>query len=430
MKELKWGCIQPLTGGMYIGARNAIGKPADWVISYPGLADAKTDNEGNLTKVSNEYHFLDWCKRNNELPKYKVFNKKPFETMRTSEVELIDDPVWSTGEIDLTDTDIIVSVPVCSGLSQATIANEETKNERNYNMIFNATWALNEVRPKVYIFENAPTLFTGASAKPVRDVINEIGEKYGYSVIYYKTDTKLHDNCQRRPRTFVVMVRQDNDEKGAPLVGFENIKTSILDFFARIPENATQQVSLDLDNESKCFLSFMKHKYGKNYRDTAKPWVMDNMIDDKLWNEFYQFMKDTNVPEVIQNKLHKLCDHIQNKLAMGKSFYCLVPTWTLPNDETIAACMFKQIPYLLHFKEERNFTIREWLHMMGHPHDFILHGDIKLNYAQIGQNVPVRTAQWIVSEAVRLVENWDTLERTNDNIIYIDNTKQKILNNK
>ena len=22
---MKWGCIQPLTGGMYIGARNAIG---------------------------------------------------------------------------------------------------------------------------------------------------------------------------------------------------------------------------------------------------------------------------------------------------------------------------------------------------------------------------------------------------------------------
>ena len=138
MKELKWGCIQPLTGGMYIGARNAIGKPADWVISYPGLTDTKKDKNGNLTKVANEYHLLDWCKRNNELPKYKIFNKRPFEQMPTNDVELIDDPIWSTGDIDLSNTDIVVSVPVCSGLSQATIANEDTKNERNYNMIFNA----------------------------------------------------------------------------------------------------------------------------------------------------------------------------------------------------------------------------------------------------------------------------------------------------
>ena len=43
---------------------------------------------------------------------------------------------------------------------------------------------------------------------------------------------------------------------------------------------------------------------------------------------------------------------------------------------------------------------------------------------EIGQNVPARTAQWVVSEAVRLVENWDTIDRTGDTVKYIDNTKQ------
>ena len=34
MKEkIKWGCIQPLTGGMYIGAEKAFGHPASWIIS-------------------------------------------------------------------------------------------------------------------------------------------------------------------------------------------------------------------------------------------------------------------------------------------------------------------------------------------------------------------------------------------------------------
>ena len=31
--KIKWGIIQPLTGGMYIGARNAIGHAADFILS-------------------------------------------------------------------------------------------------------------------------------------------------------------------------------------------------------------------------------------------------------------------------------------------------------------------------------------------------------------------------------------------------------------
>ena len=176
-----------------------------------------------------------------------------------------------------------------------------------------------------------------------------------------------------------------------------------------------------------CFLNFVKYKYGENYREIAQPWTIGNIINNNLWGEFYKFLKDTNVDQIIQDKLHKLCDHIQYKLSLGKNFYCLVPSWTRPTDETIASCMFKQIPFLMHFKEERCFTIREWLHLMGHPHDFEIYGDINVNYAQIGQNVPARTAQWIVSEAVRLVTNWETLDRSGDKVKYIDNVKQKIL---
>ena len=427
MKELKWGCIQPLTGGMYIGARKAIGKPADWIISYPGLTDVKLTKDGNIGKVANEYHLLSWCKKNNELPPYKVFNKKPFEVMRTSDVELINVEGWSTSDIDFTNTDIVVSVPVCSGLSQATIASDEAKEERNYNMIFNATYALNVIKPKIYIFENAPTLFSGTSAQGVRDIINDLGEKYGYSVIYYKTDTKLHDNCQRRPRTFVMFVKHELDKLGAPDLRFECIKTTIEEYFNRIPEGATQQVAIELTEEAKCFLNFVKHYYGENYREIAQPCTIGNIINNELWDEFYKFLKDTNVDQIIQDKIHKLCDHIQYKLSLGKNFYCLVPAWTRLTDETIASCMFKQIPYLMHFNEERCFTIREWLHMMGHPHDFEMYGDINANYAQIGQNVPVRTAQWIVSEAVRLINEWETLDRNCEPVKYIDNVKQKIL---
>ena len=87
--------------------------------------------------------------------------------------------------------------------------------------------------------------------------------------------------------------------------------------------------------------------------------------------------------------------------------------------------MFKSVPSLIHYKEYRLYTIREWLHIMGLPHDFELQGDVNNEYAKIGQNVPVRTAQFIVSEAKRFVDNWETIERVGDNVKFVDNTKVK-----
>jgi hypothetical protein len=48
-------------------------------------------------------------------------------------------------------------------------------------------------------------------------------------------------------------------------------------------------------------------------------------------------------------------------------------------------------------------------------------------FRKIGQNVPANTARWVTSEAVRIIENWDT-EPTVDkgqNVAFFDNTKQK-----
>lgn len=61
-KKIKWGCIQPLTGGMYLGAENAIGHPADWIISYPGLTDIKKTKTGAISNVGNEYNLLMYLK--------------------------------------------------------------------------------------------------------------------------------------------------------------------------------------------------------------------------------------------------------------------------------------------------------------------------------------------------------------------------------
>ncbi len=430
--KIKWGCIQPLTGGMYLGTEKAIGHPAEWIISYPGLTDVKMTKDGKVGYVGNEYNLLQYLKLHNRLPDYYIFNKKPFEDIDINDVEITNSSEWNSNNENsifdnINDIDIVVSVPVCSGLSQATIASDDTKHARNCNMLWNAKWVLKVVCPKVYIFENAPTLFTGNAGKSVRETLSCLAKECGYSIIFYKTDTKLHDNCQRRPRTFVVFVKYNNGT-GAPEMLWEDIKCNMKEYMERIPKDADQQETVDMTPGNILLYNYIKDRYGKDYREnTTTSWSIGNIIDNNKWDDFYDYISKYDCKQDVKDKLYHICEHIKYKLSLGKNFYVLVPSWSKESDETVPACMFKAVPTLIHYKEDRLYTIREWLHLMGHPHDFKMYGDINMNYSKIGQNVPVNTARWIVSESVRLVKNWDIIDRSGKTDRYFDNTKKREL---
>ena len=89
---------------------------------------------------------------------------------------------------------------------------------------------------------------------------------------------------------------------------------------------------------------------------------------------------------------------------------------------------FRSIPNMIHYTGKRFCTIREYLSLMGMPEDFIIYGD-KTNLAKIGQNVPVNTAKFIVSQVVNILNNWEYNNREHtSNVAFQDNTKQEVLN--
>ena len=430
MKKIKWGCIQPLTGGMYIGARNAIGHKAEWILSYKGLDSVKTRPDGSLGAVGNEYSLLKWCEKRNELPVYKVFDRNTFDTDMSTDVKLLN-AGWNDGEVDFEDIDIVVSVPVCSGLSKATIAKDDTKTQRNCNMLWNEKYALSVIKPKVYIFENAPTLFTSASADGIRNEIEDIAYANGYCVAYYRTDTKYHDNCQRRQRTFVIIFK--NTGHGVPKMSYEYKPVGVKEFFERIPDDATQNVALELSEPNKMMFDFIRQYYGPQWREKSCVEMLDNMINYNLWDEYYDFIDNYDTTDEVKRRHKKLCDHIQYKLSIKMNYYALCPQFIKSDARTIPTCMFKAIPTVIHYKYDRLLTMREWLFAMGHPLDFEMYGDMNVNYQKLGQNVPVRTAQWIVSDVVRIlngedVEYTDKMYERFDNVKYCREQEKQINN--
>ena len=132
-KQIKWGCIQPLTGGMYIGALNSIGHHAEWILSYDGL-DSVVEKDGKIVSAGNEYNLRQWLKKNNaDIPYYQIMNRAMFaDDIYTTDISIHKDGIES--KPDYSDIDLVVAVPVCSGLSMATRGSSDTKTSRNCNM--------------------------------------------------------------------------------------------------------------------------------------------------------------------------------------------------------------------------------------------------------------------------------------------------------
>jgi len=426
MKPLRWAALQPLTGGMYLGAEKAIGNKAEFIISYPGFNAARKDKDGNVAFAANEYHLCEYLKKKDRMVPYYQFNRTPFQ----NDNDLNPTIVQVDGEekpLAFDGLDIVVAVPVCAGLSGATAnATAEKKEERNGNMIWLAKFALNTIKPKVYIFENAPR-FMSAAGEDVRAELEEIAKAAGYSIGYYKTDTKLHVNCQSRPRTFIYFFRIDDvNRKGCPELGFENLPLAICERLDEIPKDATQQVTLRMGKLQQALLAYIPTWLGDDWRNKMKSGAMiEEVIRCNKLDEWEQFIKEGDFDESMKKQVTKHVAHIKDKMSNGKGFYMCTPV--VAQRKGMPSCMFKTMPNVLHYKENRLYTIREWMTVMGFPYDFEMQGDLQKVFQMIGQNVPARTAQFIVSEAVRIVNQWNDIEReATQNVIFFDNTTEKI----
>lgn len=420
MKKIKWAAIQPLTGGMFLGAEEAFGYPAEWILTYKGLDEIKRNKEGNITTVSNEAYLLNYLKKvNREVPYYKM-NREMFDCNvddMNPEITLDGEPAKPDYDVD-----VVVAVPVCSGLSMVTSAKDNTRNERNCNMLYLAKLALTTIRPKVYIFENAPTLM-GFRGDELRSQFEQIANENDYVVVYYKTDTWKHYNCQKRPRTFVMFVKKIDGESKVPTLDFTDHKMTIEEFFANIPEGLSNQEECEASPHNYMVIDFFKYKYGKDWIDNVNGCLMKNIVQRGLIDELLNFMDSYDkMPIETKEKVRHYIEHIRKKTSMGLNWYgsdcCYYK-------EHFPAIQFRSITTTIHPSGERMCNVREYLELMGMPHDFDWFGD-KGNLPKIGQNVPVKTAKFVTEQAIKIVNNWNNESRQDGSAIFFDNTNNTI----
>lgn len=422
MEKIKWAAIQPLTGGMYIGAQEAIGHQAEWILSYDGLDSIKVKDD-KIVSAGNEYNLRQWLKKRNiDVPYYQIKERDMFCPMTTD----LNPKIQRDGVDELpdySDIDLVVAVPVCSGLSMSTTAKDDVKQSRNCNMEWIAYYTLNVIKPKVYCFENAPTL-VGGRGNEIRASLEKLALDTGYSVLYYKTDTLLHDNCQRRPRTFVIFTKwQGNEPQLPPKFEYETNTKSIQECLESISKDATQQTEVKPQPKGYILIDYIKSKLGDEWYTKFDGSLFEFIIKNKLFDDFVEYTKNSDYPDDIKVKNIKYVEHVNYKLSIGMNYYGDDP---LLFQTSYPSIQFKTIGNLIHYSGERFLTVREYLKLMGLPDDFELYGS-RSDYVKIGQNVPVKTAKFIVDNIIRTIDNWDEFREIGRNVSYQNNMSKKDL---
>ena len=368
----------PLIGGFAIASQNVVGAPPVAITSYSPFA-------------GNDNLYIRYLQKKNINVPYFTIDKLEEEGKLRDVQHLI-------GKLDFA-----TAVPPCSGLSMSGNLKKGARGSSPVNdwMYKSAEFMLGTLRPTAYIFENAPTLFTGAG-EPVRENLMEIARYNGYAATFYKTDTLLHGIPQRRPRTYTIFFKG----KQAPILNyFQKESPTVAEYLKQIPEWASMQDEYATKEpfiDEFEIVKFLKARFGDEWRQA--------FIDTKEHLTSYDFLNRNGLIDEFREYVYSLedahpsskkdIDHVIKKLGMGKNFR-LSHRVLCVDKHHVYAVVGEMMERNVHPTENRRLNIREYMHLMGMPHDYDLEGPKE--YGKLPQNCPVITNEDLVREVVALI---------------------------
>lgn len=368
---MRWAAVVPLIGGQLVGSEQAFGCPPAEIASFTPFA-------------------------HNDSFAQKRWPDVPFR--------LLDNGEKLTGNFDA-----VVSVCPCAGLSMLSVAKPgaEAREKRNQWMFEAAEYVLGEVRPPVYMGENAPALFT-TMGQSVAARMAAVAKKHGYSLSFYKTDARHHGLPQRRIRTFYFFWRSDTPP--GP-IWFDEKPMPAADYLASLPSDADRISEASVRSlPGEMSYQFLRGKFGDAWRsagEPGRPYTNAITLMDKLglFEEFVAWAPNQK-------------DHVvqaAKKMLVNKGAFSFPPTFD--KNGSYPAVMKKTIVHLVHPSEDRYLNMREVAWLMGLPKDYpIPFGE---DFNVICQNVPVQSARDASLIAKRFIGGAN--ERASDPVMWYDN---------
>ena len=303
--------------------------------------------------------------------------------------------------------DLVIGGPPCQAYSihgRATDKNSMSHDYRNF-LFESFVNIVNEVKPKVFVFENVPGILT---AKPggekITNRIFSAFDKIGYKIlssddwgqaVFNAVDFEVPQN---RKRVIIIGVKQDGDfdidelYQSVTKIISPNRKNTF-DAIGHFPviKPLEKQIKVNGKNVSHEVLDseLLQHtpRYN-NERDIAifKEWVYNN-FNTLPHKDKVAFYKKHTGKETLYSKYRSL-------------------EWNKPSP-TVVAHLYKDGLMFIHpdAQQARSITIREAASLMTFPLDYEFLGSNAYCYKMIGNAVPVNFAKAIATAIYNIMIN-------------------------
>jgi len=345
--------IVPLIGGPTLAMERVLQRKPEYILSYSPFS-------ANDSQLLNHYQ--------SEVPYY-----------------LIDQGGVPS---DLKRVDVVTALCPCAGLSSLS-PTSSASNSTNDWMVNTTSYVLSHMRPRCFWGENAPRL-ASKMGEPVRARLYEIARAEGYSLQLFRTRSILHGLSQVRDRSFYFFWQNGNPPliDLRPTMIYQRIEDTILSTPQRSDDPMTVLVRADRPSDDPFYryvleLTGYDHsQFQSNIPLTTNPlvWIEDREIS---YLDVAKWMRDRQF-----DRQAAQCDRFHTKLSAGGNI--MRRSVEIPKDY-IGAFVGHMPTNLTHPIEDRYLTIRECMHIMRMPDDFVLIGGVK-NLNMLCQNVPVSTA--------------------------------------
>jgi site-specific DNA-cytosine methylase len=177
----------------------------------------------------------------------------------------------------------------------------------------------------------------------------------------------------------------------------------------------------DYDITNYNITQFLTLKYGEGWRKVlldSKEHIgsYDYLLEKDLMLEFKEYVETR---EEVDQKCLRDVIHIIKKVSIGKRFR-ITHKVLLLDKYYVCAVIGELMERNVHPTENRRMNIREYMHLMGMPHNFQIYD--KKDYTKLTQNTPVTTCEDIIKECVAVIE--DKRKFSTEKFVMQNNIKQ------
>lgn len=305
--------------------------------------------------------------------------------------------------------DMMFANPPCSGLSLARIG-ASAENEVNCH-IYRYFTTVEKVQPKTFIMENAPTLLT--IGKPIlNDAVKQLEHLYNFTVI--REFGKNHNVAMGRQRTFLVGWRKDVFPKIPTIHMDKQPKVSVKDVIGDLADVELGEFLNHVLVEKRPDANFDRFLADLPLNPVRKETIRYIICRD--WEKYE--------PLLTEKEKKSLATQLYKQRA-GLGYWDKSPQ--RPHEDGLAPSL-TGYSTIVHYKHDRQLTIREYARLMGYPDTFELleHKDV---IRHLAQGVPARYYEWISKEVMSaLLGERDSLqEHADTQVIFQHHVKEKMV---